>query len=178
MKKRLRLITETALMLALLLTLQTVTKGLGQLVTGSCVNAILTVTVLLVGLPGGLTVAVLSPVAAWLLGIAPQVLTVPAIMVGNTVYVGLLFLLARGGTLRAVVGWLTAAAAKFAALYLLVAKVLCGVLAEPLLAAGTLKPPMVTALPAAFGVMQLITALVGGAVGLLLVPLLKKVLHR
>lgn len=178
MKKRLRLITETALMLALLLTLQTVTKALGQLVTGSCVNAILTVTVLLVGLPGGLTVALLSPIGAWLLGIAPQILTVPAIMAGNAVYVGLLFLLAKGGTLRTVTGWLTAAVAKFAVLYLLVAKVLCGILAEPLLAAGTLKPPMVTALPAAFGVMQLVTALVGGAVGLLLVPLLKKALHR
>lgn len=178
MKKQLRWLTETALLLALLLTLQTVTRSLGQLVTGACVNGVLTVTVLLVGLSGGLIVAILSPIAAWLLGIAPQILTVPAIMVGNAVYVGLLLMLARGGKLRAVIGWLTAAAAKFAVLYLLVAKVLCGILAEPLLAAGALKPPMMTALPAAFGVMQLITALVGGAVGLMLVPLLKKALHR
>ncbi len=178
MKKQLRRLTETALMLALLLTLQTVTKTLGQLVTGSCVNAVLTVTVLLVGLPGGLAVAILSPAAAWLLGIAPQVLTVPVIMVGNAVYVGLLFRLARGGTLRMALGWVAAAAAKFAVLYLLVAKVLCGILAKPLLAAGTLKQPMLTALPAMFGWMQLVTALIGGAVGLALVSVLKKALHR
>ena len=38
MNKKLRFITETALLLALLVTLQALTKGFGQLVTGSCVN--------------------------------------------------------------------------------------------------------------------------------------------
>ena len=45
MNKKIRWITETAIMLALLVTLQALTKPLGQLVTGSCVNAILAVTV-------------------------------------------------------------------------------------------------------------------------------------
>ena len=36
MNKKVRWITETAIMLALLVTLQAVTKGFGQLVTGSC----------------------------------------------------------------------------------------------------------------------------------------------
>ena len=35
MKKNIRLITETAVMLALLITLQAITKPMGQLVTGS-----------------------------------------------------------------------------------------------------------------------------------------------
>ena len=47
MNKKILWITETAVMLALLVTLQAVTKPLGQLVTGSCVNAVLAITVLL-----------------------------------------------------------------------------------------------------------------------------------
>ena len=85
MNKKIRWITETAVMLALLVAMQAVTKPLGQLVTGSCVNTVLAITVLLSGIYSGVTVAVISPVLAYLLGIAPQILTVPAIMVGNTV---------------------------------------------------------------------------------------------
>ena len=47
MNKKVRWITETAIMLALLVTLQAVTKGFGQLVTGSCVNAVLAIAALL-----------------------------------------------------------------------------------------------------------------------------------
>jgi len=181
MNKRIRWITETAIMLALLVTLQALTKGFGQLVTGSCVNAVLAVTVLVGGISAGLTVALISPVLAFLLGIAPQVLTVPAIMGGNAVYVLLLYLLAdRNGKnlVRQIVAWLTAALAKFAVLYFLVVKLICGVLAESLLAAGTMKPPMLQALPATFSWPQLITALIGGAVALAIVPVLRKALHK
>ena len=181
MNKKIRWITETAIMLALLVTLQALTKPMGQLVTGSCVNAVLAVSALVGGLSCGLTVALISPVLAFLLGIAPQILTVPAIMVGNTVYVLLLTLLAdKTGkkVVKQVVAWLVAAAAKFAALYLVVVKVICGVLAPTLLAAGTLKEPMLKALPATFSWPQLFTALIGGAVALLIVPVLRKALHK
>ena len=180
MNKKLRWITETAIMLALLVSLQALTKGFGQFVTGSCVNAILTITVLVAGLGSGLTVALISPVLAFLLGIAPQILTVPAIMVGNTVYVVLLYLLAgkSDNIIRKVIAWLVAAAAKFAALYAIVVGLICGVLAEGLLAAGTLKEPMLKALPATFSWPQLVTALIGGAVALLIVPVLRKALKK
>ena len=69
MNKKVRWITETAVMLALLVSLQALTKGFGQFVTGSCVNAVLAVTVLTAGLGSGIVVAVLSPVLAYLLGI-------------------------------------------------------------------------------------------------------------
>ena len=94
MNKKVRWITETAVMLALLVALQALTKGFGQFVTGSCVNAVLAVTVLTAGLGSGIVVAVLSPVLAYLLGIAPQILVLPAIMAGNTVFVVLLRLIA------------------------------------------------------------------------------------
>ena len=117
MRKKLLWITETAVMLALLVSLQWITKPMGQLVTGSVVNAVLAVTVLASGLPSGITVAFISPVLAYLLNIAPQILTVPAIMVGNTVYVLLLYFLAGKDSrkiLRHLAAWIAAAAAKFA----------------------------------------------------------------
>ena len=83
MSKKIRWITETAVMLALLVCLQALTKPMGQLVTGSCVNTVLAVSALVGGVSCGLVVALCSPVLAYLLGIAPQILTVPAIMVGT-----------------------------------------------------------------------------------------------
>ncbi len=181
MNKKTRWIAETAIMLTLLVSLQAITKPMGQLVTGSCVNTVLAVSVLVAGLGSGITVALISPVLAFLLGIAPQILTVPAIMVGNTVFVGMLYLLAdvSGKNLaRQAAAWVVSAFAKFAALYLIVVKLICGVLSESLLASGNLKPPMLKALPATFSWPQLITALIGGAVALLMVPLLRKALKK
>lgn len=180
MKKNVIWITETAGMLALLVALQALTKPMGQLVTGSFVNAVLAVTALVAGLSSGITVAVISPVLAYLLGIAPQILTVPAIMVGNTLYVVLLALIVGKSSKKPVMiaGWIGAAAAKFAALYAIVVWLICGVLSEGLLASGTMKPPMLQALPAAFSWMQLVTALIGGAAALLIVPVLRKALRK
>lgn len=181
MNKKLRYITETAIMLALLVTLQALTKGFGQLVTGSCVNAVLAVSALVGGLGCGITVALLSPVLAYLLGIAPVIVTVPVIMAGNAVYVILLWLLCRRTDKllwKQLVGWLVAAAAKFALLYLLVTKVVCGVLASELLAAGVMKQPMLKALPVTFSWPQLFTALIGGGIALLIVPVLRKALNK
>ena len=181
MSKKIRWITETAVMLALLVCLQALTKPMGQLVTGSCVNAILAVSALVGGLSSGLVVALCSPVLAFLLGIAPQILTVPAIMAGNSVFVILLSVLADKtgkNIIKQIIAWIVAAAAKFAALYAIVVLLICGVLSENLLAAGVLKAPMLNALPATFSWPQLITALIGGAVALSITPILKKALHK
>ena len=182
MRKNMRWITETAVMLALLVALQALTKPLNQqLITGSCVNTVLAVSALVGGMGCGLTVALISPILAFLLGIAPQILTVPAIMAGNAVFVILLAVLAdRSGKLgvRQGLAWITAAAAKFVVLYLIVAKVICGLLAQSLLQSGALKEPMLKVLPVTFGWTQLVTALIGGAVALLVYPVLKKALHK
>lgn len=181
MNKKIRWITETAVLLALLVTLQALTKPAGQLVTGSCVNAVLAIAALFAGVGSGITVALISPVLAYLLGIAPQILTVPAIMVGNSVYVLLLYFIAgKNGKniVRQLLAWLAAAAAKFAALYAIVVWVICGVLSESLLASGMLKAPMLKALPATFSWPQLFTALIGGAVALLIAPALRKALRK
>lgn len=181
MHKKIRFITETAVMLALLVSLQALTKPTGQLVTGSCVNAVLAVTVLVAGIYSGLAVALISPALAYLLGIAPQILTVPAIMVGNTVFVAAMYFIPGKDSkkiLRQALAWVIAAGAKFAALYAIVVWLICGVFSQKLLSAGVLKAPMLKALPISFGITQLFTALIGGAVALLIVPILRKALHK
>lgn len=180
MNKKIRWITETAVMLALLVTLQALTKPMGQLVTGSCVNGILAVSVLVGGLGCGITVALISPVLAFLLGIAPQILTVPAIMVGNAAFVVVLKMAGGNSEIlwKRATALLGGALCKFALLYLLVKYGICGILADGLMAQGLLKAPMLTALPATFGAMQLVTALVGGALALLIVPVLRKALRK
>lgn len=170
-------ITRTAVLLALLVVLQAVTKPLGQLVTGSCVNAVLAVAALLVGMGCGVVIALVSPVLAFLLGITLQAVTVPAIMVGNTVFVVLLAFARNREMGQKIAVWLIAAVAKFAALYLLVVKLICGVLAPALLSGGMLKEPMLKMLPTMFAWPQLITALIGGGIALAIFPLLKKAIR-
>lgn len=170
-------ITKTAVLIALLVILQGVTKPLGQFVTGSCVNTVLAVATLLLGTASGLTVALVSPVFAFLLGIAPNLVTVPAIMVGNAVFAVLLRVLTGRQPWKQMLAVAAAASAKFAVLYALVSWVICGVAADVLLTQGLLKKPMLSMLPATFSWPQLVTALIGGALAMLIVPVLKKALR-
>lgn len=165
MRKRIMWITETAVMLALLIALQWATKPAGQLVTGSCVNTVLAMSVLVTGLSSGLTVAILSPLFAYLLGIAPNLLTLPAIMAGNALFVTALRFLGGRQLWRKLLAWLAAAAVKFAAMYVLVAWLVCHW--------------NLGAFPAAFSWPQLVTALIGGGLATVIaIPVKKAILRR
>ena len=191
MNKKIRWITETAVMLALLICLQWVGSFIPeqmtkQLITGTCVNAVLAITVLFVGMSSGITVAVISPVCAFLFGIAPNFITVAPIMVGNVCFVVLLKLLV-GKTFKPVwrqpLALAAAAVVKFGVLYILVVKVICGVASGSLLGKKlgdivVLAPPMLKMLPTMFAWPQLVTALAGGTVALLITPVLRKALHK
>jgi len=183
MKWNVRKITETAILLALLVTLQAVTKPLGQLVTGSCVNLLLAVAALFSGLGSGLVVALVSPVMAFLLGIAPNFVTVLPIMLANSAYVCLFHVLWGKPVWKQAVTVVAASGVKFALLYVLVVKVICGIASGALLGKKlgqivVLAPPMLKMLPTMFAWPQLFTALIGGTLAMLLVPVLKKALHR
>lgn len=186
MNKRILWITETAVLLALLIALQAITKPLGQLVTGSCVNLILAVSALLVGMSSGITIALISPIFAFLLDIAPNFVTIIPIMLGNAAFVTLLRLIAGNShnpLWRQPLALVTAATAKFALLYLLVVKVICGLASGSLLGKKlgdivVLAPPMLKLLPAMFTWSQLVTALIGGAIALTITPILRRALHK
>lgn len=190
MRKTILAITETAAMLALLICLQwlgslipeQLTK---QLVTGTFVNCVLVVTVFLVGFRGGIAVAALSPVFAFILGIA-QLITVIPIMLGNVCYVLLLRWISGTGShqrWRQPAALVTAAAVKFMVMYVIVVKVICGLAADALLGkmlgnTAVLSGQMLKKLPAMFAWPQLVTALTGGFLALCAIPLLRKALRK
>ena len=168
-----RQLTRTALLIALLVAAQYVTKAAGQFLTGSCVNLILAVAAAVCGPWWALAVALLSPFCAFLLGIGtPIIQLVPAIALGNMVYVCLMHWLGRKMTFRggAAVAVVAAAVAKFLALW--------GVIVGLLLPLMSLPEPKVAALTASFSWPQLVTALIGGGLSLLIVPALKKALKE
>lgn len=180
LRGRILWITRTAVLVALLITLQWATSGTqvfaGQFITGSCVNAVLAVAALIGGLWSGVTVALLSPFCAFLLGIGPKLIQiVPGIAVGNLVFVVALHYFigqSRKPMGQQAAGVALSAVAKFAALYLVVVKLIIPVLGE------SLKPQQVATFTAMFSWPQLVTAAIGGSVALLILPLLRKAIKN
>lgn len=171
MKNKTLWLVRTGLLIAILILLQTVTKAGGQFVTGSCVNAVLAVAVLTCGITSGLTVALLSPFMAFVLGIGPALIyIVPAIAVGNTVFVLLLYLFYSKKIWTQVAALFVAAVTKFIVLFSLVAVLLCNIL--------PLKPMQIKTFQAMFSWPQLVTALIGGALALAIVPVIKKAIKK
>lgn len=163
-------LVRTALMIALLVAVQAATASMGQMVTGSCVNLILAVSALMVGGWGAPAVALVSPFCAFLLGIGPALIQlVPCIALGNLCFVLALQVLVKrfsftGCSIAAVV---LAAAGKFAVLFLLIVKAVLPLLGLP--------EARVAAMSAMFSWPQLVTALIGGLLAVVVVaPLLKK----
>lgn len=171
MSKKTLFITRTAAMLALLIVLQAATKNLGQFVTGSCVNAVLAAATLLGGFASGLIVAVVSPFLAFLLGIGPKLIeVVPAIAIGNLVLVLILWAIKGDGALNRVIKWIAASVGKFLVLYLLVIQLLCRVM--------TLPEKMTATFSTMFSWPQLVTALIGSGIMLLILPILQKAIRK
>ena len=174
MKKKTLWIAETAVMIALLVALQGLTKPAGQFVTGSCVNLILGVSTLVGGLWCGLTVALLSPFFAFALGIGPALIQiVPAIAVGNIVLVLVLFSLCRKAKKLSPLsygGAVAASVCKFAVLYALVVLLLLPLLGLP--------EKQVAMMSAMFSWPQLVTALIGSFLAVTISPAIRKALHR
>lgn len=172
MKNNVKFITRTAVLIALLVVVQFVTKPLGQLVTGSCVNFVLIAATLLSGSWSAVLVALVSPFLASLFGIGPVIhALIPLVALGNLVLVLIYTLIvSKKTTLFAwVAGIVVGAVVKYLVLYLTIVR-----LALPLL---NLPEAQVKAMSAAFGITQLITALIGGVIAMIAVPLVQKALR-
>ena len=145
-------LTRTAAALAILVALQFVTRSFGQLVTGSCVNLVLSVTALCLGWGSALILALLSPVLAWLVGVGPAFpALVPCIALGNAVYVLLL-------CLKLDVKWRVPLASLVKMLTL---RIVIGNFVAPLVVPAA----KLTTVIAMFSWPQLLTALIGGVLG-------------
>jgi len=171
-KRRISWIARTAMCIALLIVFQAATAPLGnQLVTGTVVNLVLVVAAIASGLSSGLCVALISPVFAKLFGIGPLWAIIPFVALGNAALVLVWHLIGGGRFKNRLVGYLialpVAAAAKYAVLYLGVVKLAVEILLK-------LPQPQAGVISQMFSLPQLFTALMGGAVAILvLIPLRK-----
>ncbi|MCL2077399.1 MAG: hypothetical protein FWH08_03220 [Oscillospiraceae bacterium] len=184
MNKKVLWITRTGLFVALLVTLQWVTGTLtsaapppfNTLVTGSVVNLILIVSVMTCGLASGAAVAVLSPVMAFIMPIpiGPQFpAIIPLICFGNLALVILWSLIGNCKIpykyLAYVIALVVGAVGKFLVLYIGVVKIVA-----PLI----LDLPPAAPIYVMFSYPQLITASIGGALAILVLPILNKAINK
>lgn len=171
MRKNVLWITRSGALIALLVALQMVTSFLGNtIITGSVVNLILIVSVMMGGFMCGLTVAVLSPVFAKFLGIGPLWTIIPFIILGNITLVLVWNFIGnrKAGKARInhILALAVAAVAKFSVLYVGIVKI-----AIPFLL--NLPEPQAGVISGMFSVPQLFTALIGGALAMIMLPILK-----
>lgn len=150
-----RRISRTAILLAVALVFQM--GGFPQFITGPLVNTVLYLAAMIVGWQGGMLIGILTPVIASMRGILPPPLTplIPFIALGNATLVILFFWLQAKNK---IVGIIVASGIKF---LLLVSAIKLLVQVPPVIA-------QMMSLP------QLITALAGGVIALILAHFFKK----
>lgn len=174
-KKRTLWITRTAVFIALLIVLQAATASLGNVfITGSIVNMLLVISVMTCGFASGFSVAVISPVIAKLIGIGPLWILIPFIAAGNIMLVLIWHFVGnrevRHSYAAYVAALIAAAAAKFFVLYIGIVKI-----AVPLFL--NLPEQQAKVVSNMFSLTQLVTALAGGILAVMILPSLKKAIR-
>lgn len=151
MKRSVVFLTRTGVLLALTLAVQMM--GMPQYATGPLVNVMLYVAVVFVSIWAGVAVGVVTPMVAFWRGILPPPLgpMIPFIAIGNAVLAIVFGLLERRGRLAAIVGVVAASVVKFL------------VLSSAVRFVVEVKPAIAKAMQTP----QLFTALVGGAIALI-----------
>lgn len=172
MDKKVIWITQTGVLVALLIVSQMVTASFGNtLITGSIVNLILIVSVMLCGVCTGTCVAVVSPVFAKFFGIGPLWSLIPFIAIGNIVIVMIWHLIGNkkgvNKLTKYAIACVVGAAFKCLTLYLLISQYAVPIMLQ-------LPEPQASVISATFSTPQLITALIGGGIAIIIVPILKK----
>ncbi|HOB20773.1 MAG TPA: ECF transporter S component [Candidatus Atribacteria bacterium] len=168
MNKTVRFLTRTAVLLALTVLFQALRTH--QFVTGSLVNLCLILSTVLVGLASGITISAAAPLFAYLLGFLPHPWMVLFVALGNMALVLIIHLLYSKNTYLAVGA---GAVLKFLVLFISVTK-----LAIPMLLAGELPEKKLAVLSVNFSWPQLVTALIGGALALAVIPLIRKAIKE
>lgn len=167
---KVKFMTRTAILLALTIVFQTLGRSLplgqaNQFITGSLVNACLIIAAASVGLWGGLAVSLLSPFGAILTGAPIPLLFAPFIGVGNFILV-LLFVLFKK---QQILGVASGAVLKFGFLFASINLFVNWM---------NLPGPKATAMIATFSWPQLVTAIIGGAIALIVIKTIGKSLVK
>ena len=172
MNSNIKNLVRSSLFLAMAIIFQAIGRTvpqISQFFVGPAVNAILILTTCICGIWWGIAVGTLTPLLAWLLGQLPPPFGpfIPFIMIGNIIFITLFWISSKyikkaGNYIGIIIG----AIVKYLFLYLSASK---------LIGAFNLNIPAKVAskLVKAMGIPQLITALIGGAVALIILKLLK-----
>ncbi|WP_155819741.1 ECF transporter S component [Lactococcus laudensis] len=180
MSKKALTLTQTAVLLALIVVVEYLMVGPQYiLIKGSIVNLILVVATLLVGLPTGILISIFTPLLAIVTGHLAMPVLAPVVAVGNLVFVILWWLIVRHvkvvqSLISYVIATIVSSLAKFDFLYLAVAWYILPVMLKGIVAK---KPQIKVALLAQFGMPQLITAVIGGVIAMLILPRLVKAIQ-
>jgi len=156
MKKELNLLTKAAVLLAIAIVFQLV--KMGQYVTGTGINTVLITAVGVCGLPWAAAIGIMTPMLAVLLGVQPPptIVLVPFIIAGNMIYVVMFRILRRYNDYIRIIA---AALAKFMLLYA---------------AANIIVSKLPAPIKLAFSFPQLITAVSGGVIAIILLKIVDK----
>ncbi|WHH58915.1 ECF transporter S component [Petroclostridium sp. X23] len=165
--KKVEWLTRTAMLLAVTIVFQNlrVVVGVGphsQFIIGSLVNAALLVSVGMLNLYAGLLISIVAPVVAFFQGQLPLPVLIPIVALGNAAIVAVYDLLKKKNQLAAVIA---GAFAKF---------VFFVVAIQMSLQLFNVKIP--AKIVATFSWPQLVTALIGGAVAVVVLKALKSAL--
>lgn len=152
---KIKWLTRTAFLLAIALVFQM--GGFPQPITGPLVNTILYLAAMIVGWQGGILIGILTPLIATLRGILPPPLAplIPFIALGNSLMVVLFYWLKSKNKIIALI---VASFVKFLILF----------------GAVNLLIQVPPAISQMMSIPQLITALVGGIIALLVMAFLQK----
>ena len=178
--KRILWTTQTALLIALLVSAQAFTRPFGQFVTGSLVNFILVVACIMVGLSSAAVVSVVSPLLAFIIiGVPVFPVLIPFIMAGNLALVASFhFLSGKSFTDLTVRSYIRIYAAAVAGSFLKFLVLWVGIVQVALSFIPDIRQPQIDAMSLAFSWPQLVTALIGSFLAVTVIPTLMKALKR
>lgn len=170
--KNVTYLVQSSMLLATAIVFQIVgsrVPGINQLLVGSVINAVLLVAAYICGTFYGTAIGVLTPLTALLIGQLKPAMApfIPFIMIGNALFVICFGLLNTKSQYGKYVGIALGAVLKFSFLYWAANKLIY-------LFNMNFPKNISTVLAAAMGTTQLITALIGGVLALMLIQILIK----
>ncbi|QAA35140.1 ECF transporter S component [Clostridium manihotivorum] len=164
-------LSKSALLLAIAIAFQLIGRTIpeiNQFLVGPIINAVLLLSVYICGVKWGVLTAALTPILAWVVGqlAAPMAPFIPFIIIGNIIYV-ILFGSVREKIYGIYIGIILGSFVKFLFLSLSASHLV------KLLKLG-IPTKVLDKLVLSMGVPQLITALAGGIIAMVLIQILSK----
>lgn len=174
MNSKTRIITQTAMLLAIAIVSQFF-KNTSVYITGPIINCILIIAVMSCGLASGAILSVVTPLTSWLITGSPIMSALPVIpfcvMGGNFLIVLFvwLFVKKKNTNLNMILGMIVGSLAKAAFMTVSIVVLVLGLLGP----SSGLPDPALAVAKTTFSVTQLITSLIGSALAFVIWQALK-----